>query len=265
MTVTGPGGVGKTRLAAEAARRVAGRFADGVWLVELASVPEPALVAAAVAGTLGLHLAPGAPVTDSLITVLARRQLLLVLDNCEHVLVAAGELCAALLPTADDVRIPATSREPLGVAERPATGWRRWGCRCRTTRRGSLGRMLWCCSATGPAAPSPQDPRKVISHATRHGRDRYRLRQLPGTASRANLAHPAPARTPNRHHHYRPVPHQRPAPRRKDQQPPGRTRTQRALTGHRASLYMSASVQGPLPHSYRVAGAYPAGRRPRAC
>jgi len=67
VTVTGPGGVGKTRLAAEAARRVAGRFADGVWLVELASVPEPALVAAAVAGTLGLHLAPGAPVADSLI------------------------------------------------------------------------------------------------------------------------------------------------------------------------------------------------------
>jgi predicted ATPase/DNA-binding CsgD family transcriptional regulator len=116
VTVTGPGGVGKTRLVAEVARRVADRFADEVWLVDLASVQEPAVVAAAVAGSLALHLGPGLPVANSLLTVLARRQLLLVLDNCEHVLAAAGELCAALLPAADDVRILATSREPLGVA-----------------------------------------------------------------------------------------------------------------------------------------------------
>jgi predicted ATPase/DNA-binding CsgD family transcriptional regulator len=116
VTVTGPGGVGKTRLAAEVARRVAGRFADGVWLAELAGVSEPALVPAAVAVALGVRQAPGVPVVDSVAEVLARRQLLLVLDNCEHVLAAVAQLCGALLPVADDARILATSREPVGVA-----------------------------------------------------------------------------------------------------------------------------------------------------
>jgi len=108
--------VGKTRLAVEVARRVAGRFADGVWLVELAAVPEPALVAAAVAVALGVPQAPGMSIADSLGGVLARQQLLLVLDNCEHVIGAVAELCGALLPAADDLRILATSREPVGVA-----------------------------------------------------------------------------------------------------------------------------------------------------
>jgi predicted ATPase/DNA-binding CsgD family transcriptional regulator len=116
VTVTGPGGVGKTRLAGEVARRVAGRFADGVWLVELAAVQEPALVPAAVAMVLGLRQPPGMSIVESLAGVLARQQLLLVLDNCEHVAAAAAELCGGLLPAADDVRVLATSREPVGVA-----------------------------------------------------------------------------------------------------------------------------------------------------
>jgi predicted ATPase len=116
VTVTGPGGVGKTRLADEVARRVADRFADGVWLVELAAIQEPALVPAAVAVALGVPQAPGMSIVDSLAEVLARQQLLLVLDNCEHVLGAVAELCGALLPAADDVRILATSREPIAVA-----------------------------------------------------------------------------------------------------------------------------------------------------
>jgi predicted ATPase len=116
VTVTGPGGVGKTRLAVEVARRVAGRFADGVWLVELAAVQEPALVPAAVAVVLGLRQPPGMSIVESLAEVLARQQLLLVLDNCEHVAGAAAELCGGLLPAADDVRVLATSREPVGVA-----------------------------------------------------------------------------------------------------------------------------------------------------
>jgi predicted ATPase/DNA-binding CsgD family transcriptional regulator len=116
VTVTGPGGVGKTRLAGEVAQRVAGRFADGVWLVELAAVQEPELVAAAVAAVVGVRELPGEPVAESLAAVLARQQLLLVLDNCEHVLGAAAELCGALLPAADDVRVLATSREPVGMA-----------------------------------------------------------------------------------------------------------------------------------------------------
>jgi non-specific serine/threonine protein kinase len=116
VTVTGPGGMGKTRLAGEVARHVAGRFADGVRLVELASVQDPALVAAAVSVALGVGQAPGESLADSLAAALGRQQMLLVLDNCEHLIVAVAELCAALLPVADDVRILATSREPIGIA-----------------------------------------------------------------------------------------------------------------------------------------------------
>ncbi len=116
VTVTGPGGMGKTRLAGEVARHVAARFADGVRLVELASVQDPALVAAAVSVALGVGQAPGESLADSLAAALSRQQVLLVLDNCEHLIVAVAELCAALLPVADDMRILATSREPVGIA-----------------------------------------------------------------------------------------------------------------------------------------------------
>src|SRR6266516_3052001 len=89
VTVTGPGGAGKTRLAGEVARHVAGRFADGVWLAELAAVRDPAQVAAAVAAALGIRELPSMAAADALTHALARRQLLLVLDNCEHVIGAA--------------------------------------------------------------------------------------------------------------------------------------------------------------------------------
>jgi non-specific serine/threonine protein kinase len=116
VTVTGPGGSGKTRLAGEVAGRVAGRFADGVWLAELAAVRDPAQVASVVAAVLGAREQPGELAADAVARVLAGQQLLLVLDNCEHVIGAAAELCAALLPVADEVRVLATSREPLRVA-----------------------------------------------------------------------------------------------------------------------------------------------------
>jgi predicted ATPase len=116
VTLTGPGGAGKTRLAGEVARRVADRFADGVWLAELAAVRDPAQVAAAVAAALGLHDLPSVGAPDAVAHALARRQLLLVLDNCEHVIGAAAELCGRLLLGADDVRVLATSREPLQIA-----------------------------------------------------------------------------------------------------------------------------------------------------
>jgi predicted ATPase/transcriptional regulator with XRE-family HTH domain len=116
VTVTGPGGAGKTRLAGQVARQVAGRFADGAWLAELAPVRDPALVPAVVAAALGVREQPGLPAAGALARVLARRQLLLVLDNCEHVAGAAAELCAGLLAACDDVRVLATSREPLRVA-----------------------------------------------------------------------------------------------------------------------------------------------------
>ena len=97
VTVTGPGGVGKTRLAGEVARQVAARFADGAWLVELAPVRDPARVPAVVAVALGVREQPGMLPAESVARVLARRQLLVVLDNCEHVIGAAAELCAGLL------------------------------------------------------------------------------------------------------------------------------------------------------------------------
>ncbi len=114
--MTGPGGVGKTRLAAELLGRVADRFADGVWAVELTTVQDPALVPAAVAGALGLQAAAGMSIADALAVHLSRQQLLLVLDSCEHVLDAAADLCASLLAAADDIRILATSREQLGLS-----------------------------------------------------------------------------------------------------------------------------------------------------
>ena len=98
------------------AEQVACRFANGVWLAELAAVRDPAQVPAAVAAALGIHDLPVAAAADALAHALARRQLLLVLDNCEQVIGAAAEVCGRLLLGADDVRVLATSREPLRIA-----------------------------------------------------------------------------------------------------------------------------------------------------
>jgi len=116
VTVTGPGGSGKTRLAGQVAGQVAGRFTDGAWLADLAPVRDPAQVPVVVAAALGIPEQPGVAAADTLARVLAGQQLLLVLDNCEHVIGAAAELCAGLLAACDDVRVLTTSREPLAVA-----------------------------------------------------------------------------------------------------------------------------------------------------
>ncbi|HTU74067.1 MAG TPA: NB-ARC domain-containing protein, partial [Trebonia sp.] len=115
VTVTGPGGVGKTRLAIEVARGVADRFPDGVWLIDLGVVSDEAQVPDEVTSALGVQQDPARPALEVLPEALEQRRMLLILDNCEHVLVAAAELCAALLGSGDDVCILATSREPLGV------------------------------------------------------------------------------------------------------------------------------------------------------
>jgi non-specific serine/threonine protein kinase len=115
LTLTGPGGVGKTRLALTIAADVGGQFADGVVFVDLAPLADGPLVPATVAAALGIVAAPGRPVGDELARVLRPRQALLLLDNCEHLLPAAAELAGALLPRCPALQLLATSRAPLRV------------------------------------------------------------------------------------------------------------------------------------------------------
>ena len=123
VTLTGPGGVGKTRLALEVGRAAAGAFPDGVWFVELAGLrPRDEGVAEEVAAALGFRDEPSPRgVAHRLAEALRGRRLLLVLDNCEHVVDAVADLAGLLLRGAPDVQILATGREPLGVS-----GERQW-------------------------------------------------------------------------------------------------------------------------------------------
>jgi predicted ATPase/class 3 adenylate cyclase len=117
VTLIGVGGVGKTRLALEVAARMADEFPDGVWLFELAVVTDPAAVSDAVAAVLGIIQQPGMSVASSVASALEGRIRLLVFDNCEHVLDAAADLVEAILAHSATVKVLATSREGLGVAD----------------------------------------------------------------------------------------------------------------------------------------------------
>ncbi|MET9576746.1 LuxR C-terminal-related transcriptional regulator [Streptomyces massasporeus] len=117
VTLTGPGGVGKTRLAARIAARVRRAFPDGVRFVHLSGLHDPALVPLAVADALGLHDRSAQPALDALVEQVRERRLLLVVDNCEHLAGACARLAAALLHGTEGVRILATSRHRLGLTE----------------------------------------------------------------------------------------------------------------------------------------------------
>ncbi|MCB0085734.1 MAG: serine/threonine protein kinase, partial [Caldilineaceae bacterium] len=115
VTLTGVGGCGKTRLALQTATAMSATFADGVWLIDLTALREPTLIPQLVAYTLGLYQPPNQPVLASLLTFLQSKQMLLVLDNCEHMTAACAAFLQQLLSHSPSVRVLATSRESLAI------------------------------------------------------------------------------------------------------------------------------------------------------
>ena len=116
VTLTGAGGAGKTRLAIQIAGQLSGEFGDGVWYVDLAPITDPELVPITAARAFGLPDQPGRSTMDTLTRFIADRQMLMVLDNCEHLLDASAALINALLAAAAGLTLLTTSREPIGVA-----------------------------------------------------------------------------------------------------------------------------------------------------
>jgi predicted ATPase/class 3 adenylate cyclase/DNA-binding CsgD family transcriptional regulator len=115
ITLTGAGGIGKTRLAVRIATQMTAEFGDGVWYVDLAPITDPALVPVTAARALDLPDQPGRSSTDTAVSFIGDRHMLIVLDNCEHLLDAAAALTTALLGRCSALTVLATSREPLGV------------------------------------------------------------------------------------------------------------------------------------------------------
>ena len=115
VTLAGAGGIGKTRLGLAVARRLLPQFADGIWLAEFSPLTGPGLVAATIAGAVGLELRGGEVSTQRIAQALAGRRMLLVMDTCEHVIAAGAAMAEAVLRAGSAVHIIATSREPLRV------------------------------------------------------------------------------------------------------------------------------------------------------
>ena len=142
MTLTGVGGTGKTRLALEAATHELGRFPDGVWVVELAALTEASATPFVIGEAVGAVQQDGLSMVESLARSLAVRQLLLVLDNCEHLLEEVASLVGVLLARCPELVVLATSREGLAVrgerivAVPSCNGTRPWRCSpCAQLRR----------------------------------------------------------------------------------------------------------------------------------
>jgi predicted ATPase/class 3 adenylate cyclase len=143
VTITGVGGSGKTRLALQAAGEMVGDFADGVWLVELASVTDPDGVDGALLAALALTQNPGVGPRETILASLQGSAALVILDNCEHLLDAAADLAMTILTSAPAVRIVATSRELMGVAGESVYGLR---------------------SMSLPGAEQPEEPQALASY-----------------------------------------------------------------------------------------------------
>jgi predicted ATPase/class 3 adenylate cyclase len=115
LTLTGPGGTGKTRLALQLAADALETFTEGVWLVELAPLYDPTLITQTVASTLGVREQPRRTILDALMDYLRAKQLLLILDNCEHLIETCAQITDSLLRAAPHLKILVTSREALGI------------------------------------------------------------------------------------------------------------------------------------------------------
>lgn len=116
LTLIGPGGTGKTRLSIQAGRNIFNQFPDGVWLVEFAPILDPLLVPHTTASALGLRDDPQRPVIDMLCDYLRQKKMLIILDNCEHLVDACAQTADRIMHVSQDVRILASSREALGIA-----------------------------------------------------------------------------------------------------------------------------------------------------
>ncbi len=116
LTLCGAGGIGKTRLALRVLAGVADEFPDGAWFVDLGDLRQPDLVVSRIASVIGVSEEPGRPLLETLADALASRQMLLALDNCEHLIESSARVCQRLLASAPGLRLIATSREPLRVA-----------------------------------------------------------------------------------------------------------------------------------------------------
>ena len=156
VTVTGPGGVGKTRLALQAAADQLPSFADGAWLCERAPAQDQETMAQAVAAALRARPRPGLSAAGSVVEFLrTRTALLLVLDNCEHLAAAAAALAADILRACPGVRILATSQQALGVGGEQVFGLVRCRCRPRAPAWPPPGPATRCpCSPSGPLPPA---------------------------------------------------------------------------------------------------------------
>jgi predicted ATPase len=159
VSLVGPGGVGKTHLAVRIATDLARGFPGGAWMVELAEVRDPALVGNAVMAALGLRDQTATEPLPLLLSYLRDKELLLVVDNCEHLLAAAGRLVTDAVRAAPGVRVIATGREPLSVP----------GEHVMRSHRSN------CLQVTRPS-PSPGCGRTRRSCCSRSGRRRHRAR-----------------------------------------------------------------------------------------
>jgi predicted ATPase/DNA-binding SARP family transcriptional activator len=161
LTLTGPGGIGKTRLALQAAAEHVGLFANGVWFVELAVLSDPALVPQAIAAALRFQVQASHSLSDLLINFLKSREVLLIMDNCEHLIAACAQLAETLLRACPTLYMVATSREPLNIP----------------------GEMSW------PVPPLPTaDPRQIQSPADLLNFDAAQLFVVRATAAAPSFA-----------------------------------------------------------------------------